>query len=129
MKTKVHPDFIKASNLIFVSAALGIISVLIAGKDLSDARVASALIMVTGITCATAHLIRRGVEWVRYFFMASVVIGTLLAPFIWGINIKTASEIIIYIIQGILQIWAFILLFKARSTGYIPDSNLPESQQ
>lgn len=111
----VHPNYIKASNLIFATIALGVISYLLfgdAGEDRTDIA-AKALSLLLAVSLAM--LVRLGYKWVKYLLLGLIVSGLMmigwLAPLVLQ---RPLAGWVILALQIVLQAWALVLLFRVK---------------
>jgi hypothetical protein len=112
MKTYLHQNYIKASNLIYLCAFLGLINVFLLRETYTSTLKIATLIFTFAFIVGLGLLIRQGFEWIKYLLLFIMIFGLIGIP-TW---IKNLSEIpilgIINITQIILQFWALILVFK-----------------
>lgn len=116
---QVHPNYIKASNLIFATIALGVISYLLfgdAGEDRTDiAAKALSLLLAVGL----AMLVRLGYKWVKYLLLGLIVSGLMMIGWLAPLVIhRPAAGLVIIGIQIIMQAWALVLLFRVRKVPH-----------
>lgn len=112
MQTQVHPNYIKASELIFITAGLGIINFFFSPEILSSGFAIIIAVFTLLFIAGLGVLIKQGFSWIKYLLLALFIFGLLGIPFIIK-NITTNPIVgIVNIIQTILQIWALVLLFK-----------------
>ncbi|KQT21524.1 hypothetical protein ASG22_15320 [Chryseobacterium sp. Leaf405] len=114
---EINPNYIKASNLIYLSGALAITNIIWLHELLnspSNIFIAFAtLIFIFGI----GYLISKGKSWVKYLLGGLFLLGLISLPEVIT-TIKTNLVLATFnIAQTILQAWVIILLFK------IPKSN------
>lgn len=109
---KPHPNYIKSSNLMFITAGLGVINLFFFPGILSSALVISTAIITLLFLFALGWLIRQGFSWVKYPFLIIMILGLLGVPFMIK-NMATAPVVgIVNVIQTVFQVWALVLLFK-----------------
>jgi hypothetical protein len=112
MKTYLHQNYIKASNLIYLCALLGIINVFLLRETYTSTLKIATLIFTFAFIVGLGVLIRQGFEWIKYLLLFIMIFGLIGIP-TW---IKNLSEMpilgIINILQIVLQFWALILVFK-----------------
>ena len=112
MGKDLHQNYIKASNLTFVSALLGIINVVLLKGVLTNTISIVTTIFTFLFIIGLGFLIRQGFEWIKYLLLFMMVFGLIGIP-TW---IKNLQEIPIVgltnLIQIILQFWDLILVFK-----------------
>ncbi|WP_219337359.1 hypothetical protein [Pontibacter populi] len=112
MEEHMHPNFIKASNLLLVTVGLGLLNIFFSHETLSSVQnisVASASIL---FVAALAYFARRGKKWFKYLFLVVMILGVLGLPFIVLNFMNNPIVGFINIVQTILQVWAAVLLFK-----------------
>lgn len=114
MQKQIHPNYIKSSDLIFITAVLGIINFFFSPKILSSGFAIIVAIFTLLFIAGLGVLVKQGFSWVKYLLLALLLFGLLGIPFI--IKNMTTNPIvgIVNIIQTVLQIWALVLLFKIR---------------
>lgn len=107
-----HPNYIKSSNLVFLSVALGIINIsLIQGIFVSPEELIVAIITLL-LIAGLALVIRKGINWIKYLFLGMIVFGLFGIPFMIQNLGQNPTVGIINIIQTVFQVWALVLLFK-----------------
>ncbi|MEN2402913.1 hypothetical protein GKZ90_0024210 [Flavobacterium sp. MC2016-06] len=116
MKISKNPNYIKASNLIFIATILGIINFFLS-PDILKSKTALIISVVTILLIlAIGVVIRLGISWIKYILLVLIIIGFNSLPK----YIKEELSIhplnaIITILQSILQIYATLLLILNRS--------------
>jgi hypothetical protein len=114
----VHPNFIKASNFIFITAGLQIVNIILTPKSYSTTR----NIIINGIgliaTVGLGFLIRKGVNWAGFVFVLITILGLI-------IYVSSFNKILLDFYKQhpvnavnsglalLLQVWTIILLFTA----------------
>ena len=112
----IHQNYIKASNLTFLSGLMGIVNIFFLPEILASTIGIVTIIVTFAFVIGLGFLIRQGFDWVKYLLLFLMIFGLI------GIQtiIKNLSENpivgIINIIQTILQFWALILVFKISKT-------------
>ncbi|WP_288789815.1 hypothetical protein [uncultured Elizabethkingia sp.] len=119
-ESNIFPNYIRASNIIYLSAGLGVINLFLTYRSLGIDSINalfmgfSSIAFVVGI----GYLARRGANWIKYVLLISFILSFLLGftrVLIFLINIIPLSGFIV-ITQAVLQIWALILLFRIPQT-------------
>ncbi len=110
MKNQISSNYIKASNLVFLTSGLVLISIFILSEDYPFGMNIYAVIIDLFFFGGMGLLIRRGVKWIKYALLLLVIIILYEAPS--TIKSNTPFAILTFFIQTITQIWAIILLFK-----------------
>lgn len=108
--SNVHPNYIKSSNLILSIILIGCINFFLPGNSFSDGRSIATIIFIFTAIGILAYLVRQGLSWVKYLLLVLSIIGTI-PSLILALSGNTIVGIL-NITQGILQIWAIVLLFK-----------------
>ncbi|MEE6128245.1 hypothetical protein V2E39_12705 [Chryseobacterium arthrosphaerae] len=108
----IHPDYTKASNLIYLSGAAGIGSLIWTSEQLNSGMsvfiAAAVLVFVFG----TGYMIGKGNEVAKYVFIIFFVLGLIGIPTLIA-HLSTDHVLgAINVLQLILQAWAFVLLLK-----------------
>lgn len=110
MENQIPANYIKASNLLFLTAGLVLISLFILSDDYPFGINIYAVIIDLLFFGGMGILIRRGVKWIKYVLLLLAIIILYGVPS--TIKSNTPFAILIFIIQSATQIWAIILLFK-----------------
>lgn len=106
-----HRNYIVSSNLIIVSAILGIISFfLIPGLANDSKNIINGLFNISFIA-AIGLLVRLGKRWIKFLLLALTIIGLILMTSIVDTLTHNLYVGIIAILQTILQIISTVLLF------------------
>jgi len=106
----IHSNNIKASNLIYLSAVLSFIVLLLPPNDILNDLFSNLFsLLFVGFLAA---LVRRGYNWVKYIMLVSFAICALFIKSIvfYGINFPVIGIINFFVI--LLQVYATILIFK-----------------
>ncbi|OPB86019.1 hypothetical protein [Elizabethkingia ursingii] len=116
----ISPNYIRASNIIYISAALGIINILLINNYVAIDSIYIIFPAICSITFVfgLGYLARIGTNWVKYILLINCALTPVLSYIrilIFLTNINPLLGCII-IIQTVLQIWALILLFKISQT-------------
>ena len=110
MKKYIHPNFIKASNLILLTGCLSIIQFLLVGPFTS--------LMIFGILFGVvliivlAYLARQGYEWLKWVYVVLFGLGlkslVVILPLLLKSNPVAASVYVLHIIfQGLVVLFLF----------------------
>lgn len=111
MDKKIHPNYIKSSNLIFGTVGLGLINFFFSSEILNTGQNIAIAILTLIIIAGIGFLVRKGKAWIKYLLLVFTLLGLIGIPFI--INNITQKPVVglINIAQTIMQIWAMVLLF------------------
>lgn len=111
MKFSSKPNYIKASNLLFIGAVLGFINFLLSQEILSSKSTVIISLTTISLILLFATLVRFEIIWVRYILLVLIIFGINSFPPIikYELTNHPVNGIII-ILQSILQIYATILL-------------------
>lgn len=106
----VNPNFIKASNLILVSAGLVIVNYLLAGTFMAYFELAVVFFTIA-LLVVTALLIRKGYNWAKWVYIVLTILGLFTffntLPALFKVSILTGC---ISILQNTLYVLAVVLL-------------------
>jgi len=112
MTKKVHENFIKSSNLIFISAALGLINVFLTKGELGSTKLIASAILTLLFVGGLGYIVRQGYAWIKYLLLVLMIFGLIGIVGLIIMNFeKQPLTSIVNIIQTILQTWATVLLF------------------
>jgi len=111
MNHNLHPNFIKASNLMFVSAIFGIVNLFLIPNTFASAKNTTIAVTTLLILAIISYIVRLGKNWMKYLLLVLMILGLLGMPFITILRSNLLLGLI-NIIQTVLQFWALILLFK-----------------
>lgn len=117
IKKIVHSNYIKASNLIFISTGLGAMNMALYPNILSNLFVFIVGIFTLMFLVGIGILARLGFSWFKYVFLGLFLFGLIAIPGMIKNFEKNPGIGVINLIQTLLQIWATVLLFK------IPNQN------
>ncbi|AXB56700.1 hypothetical protein [Flavobacterium fluviale] len=113
MKISLNSNFIKSSNLIFISALLGIINLLLSPEIISSQKGLKTSIITILLILTLGVLIRYGVSWIKYILLILIILGLFNTPaVIKYMLIYNPINAIIIILQSLVQISATVLLFR-----------------
>lgn len=113
-KIVVHPNEIKSSNLILISAGLGILNMFFSPEVFTSFSLILIGIITIGIIIAIGIGIRNGIQWIKYVILGLVILGLFSFPIIIQTIKSNFIAGIVNIIQSLLQIIAVFLLFIPR---------------
>ncbi len=117
MVTPLHPNFAKASSLIFLTLLFGVYNLLFATPSHGMKRIGfiiTGLVMLS-LIAACAVGIRKGIVWVKYVYIAVAALGLIGTPVI--IQNLSADPIlgVVNLLQCLVQLWAAVLLLRAKN--------------
>lgn len=108
----VHPNYIKASNLMYLSGVLGLLSYFIFGILKGKFEGIFEIIISVGMTFLIAYLLKKGISKIRYILLFLLIFGVLISfQFLEFLIFFYPILTIIYFIQLILESIAIVLLF------------------
>jgi len=112
MTKKVHENFIKSSNLIYISAALGLVNLFLTKGDIVSTRLISSAILTLLFVGGLGYIVRQGYAWIKYLLLVLMIFGLIGIVGLIITNLEKQPLITtVNIIQTILQTWATVLLF------------------
>ncbi|KGO92757.1 hypothetical protein [Flavobacterium subsaxonicum] len=111
MEISSNLNYIKSSNLIFISTALGLINAILSQDIFSSAFVICIEILTLGILIGIGILVRMGKEWIKYVLLFLFLFGLLGLPATIAYLKEYPLNGIITVIVSLFQIWSLILLF------------------
>ncbi len=115
-QTIIHPNNERAATIIYLSAGLGIVNVILSPETHSGFGITVA-IFTLGILLGTGYLVGIGTDWIKYILLAMMIFGVMGIPIVL-MNITNNPVVgIINIIQTALEIYAIVLLFKIPKTN------------
>ncbi|PVH25497.1 hypothetical protein [Sphingobacterium corticibacter] len=102
----------KSANLMYLSAGLGVINILLLPNTLNTTADIITVIFTFAVLIGTAALIGKGVDWIKYVLLVLVLFGLL--AYSYTIQLFYINPIVglINIVQAVLQIYALVLLFR-----------------
>lgn len=113
----IHPNHTKASNLIYLSCALGIGNVIWTYESLNSVMAVFITVISIAFVFGLGYLAGIGTEWIKYVLLILLVLGVVALPAMI-MALQTDPVVgILNIIQTALQIWAVVLLFKVPKTA------------
>lgn len=111
----LNPNYIKSSNLLFISAGLGLINFLILPEILSSKSSIVVGSIAVFFISAMGLAIRFEISWIKYLSLILIVFGiNIVPPLVKDELISHPINGIITIAQSIIQIYATILLFSKK---------------
>jgi hypothetical protein len=108
----IHPNYTKASNLTLLLLAIGLANFFfVTYPQLQSGQGIVVFVFIIVIFGGMAYLLRKGIKWVKYFFLVIFVLGHI-SPSNW---IDAFTHGIVRIISAIIvlgiSIWILWLLF------------------
>ena len=136
MKKQVHPNYITASNLIFGSFGLGLLSLFFSDNILSSLQNANLsigtiiffiVIVVIGLffIAGIGLTVRRGINSVKYFLIVIVILQVIGIPLRINALMQKPDHGILFMAQIIMLVWAVVLILIISK----PLVNNPDNQQ
>ncbi len=117
MEKKVHENFIKSSNLIFITFGLGLINLFMTRSELITGTHKAIAITTMLFILGLGYLVRQGFDWVKYLLLVLTILGLISIP-VTLMNLGQRPIIgLINVVQTVLQVWAMIILFKIPKTA------------
>jgi hypothetical protein len=118
----VHPNYIKASNIVLLQAVIGLINYFLFYSDMHIRHKILVPVFLIVFSGVIIYLLRIGTSWVKYFFL----IGFALSngkPSNWAAMFNHGPiRIIITIIMLCISVWVLWLLFT------IPNQQAPNKK-
>ena len=116
MKDNLHSNFIKSSNLIFVTVGLGITNFFFSKETLSGGTNIAIAIITLSMILGLGILVRQGFNWIKYLLLVITILGlfgisTILIDFSQNPIVG-----IVNLVQTVLEIWATVILFLIPKT-------------
>ncbi|MFP7655772.1 hypothetical protein [Chryseobacterium proteolyticum] len=111
-----HSNHMKAANLIYLSAALGVGNMIWTYESLSSGSAIFTAVVTITIIFGIGYLAGKGTEWIKYVLLVLLILGILAIPIVIMNFLADPVLGIINVVQTILQIWAVVLLFKVPKT-------------
>jgi len=111
MRNSSNPNYIKSSNLLYLSGAIGFINLLLSPDILVSTFAIVVGVITILIILGLGLLVRMGITWIRYVLLCLVLLGLTGLPMIIDDFNSHPINGTINLIQSILQIIALILLF------------------
>ena len=110
MKKDIHPNFIKASNLILFTGCLSIIQFLLVGPFTSLMIFGSLFGVV--LIVVLAYLARQGYEWLKWVYVVFFGFGlkslVVVLPLLLKSNLIASGVYILHIVfQGLVALYLF----------------------
>lgn len=111
-KIIIHENHKKAANLIYISATLGIVNmILFPDLPFSFFSIFVAIIIL-GFMFGIGYMISKGSNGAKYILLVCMIFGIIYIPFILLTITRTPVVGIINIVQTVLQVWAIVLLYQ-----------------
>ncbi|MEN5055070.1 hypothetical protein [Sphingobacterium kitahiroshimense] len=111
-KIIIHQNHKKAAILIYISATLGIVNmILFPDLPFSFFSIFVAII-VLGFMFGIAYMISKGSNGAKYILLVCMIFGIIYIPFILLTITRTPIVGIISLLQTALQVWAIVLLYQ-----------------
>ncbi len=108
----IHENHIKAGNLVYLSGAIGIGIFIWKFDQLPHPAYNVIPFLALVVIFAMGYLMQKGVDWMRFILLGFVVVGTLAMPIVVMNILNDPILTIANAVQGVLQIWALVLMFK-----------------
>lgn len=112
MEAPLHPNFAKASNLIFLTLLFGAYNLVFVEPSHGMKQVAFTItgIIMMALIAGCGVGVRKGIVWVKYVYIALAGLGLLGIPvLIQNLAIDPALGVV-NLMQCLVQIWAAVLL-------------------
>lgn len=107
----VHPNYVKASNIVLLQAVIGLVNYFLFYSDMHIRHKTLVFVFLTVFSGVIIYLLRIGTSWMKYFFL----IGFALSngkPSNWAAMFNHGPiRIVITIILLCISIWVLWLLF------------------
>lgn len=110
----IHPNEKISSNLILISAALGILNMFFSPEIFTSFSIILIGIIIVGIMILIGIGIRNGIQWIKYVILGLVILGLFSFPTLIQTIKSNLIVGIVNIIQWLLQIIAVSILFIPR---------------
>src|SRR5215204_12846 len=112
MQKQLHPKFINSSNLIFISAILGILNFTVSKTLVYNSFTLTVAIGSVLFVIGLGFLVRQGFDWVKYLLLIITILGLVGVPTFLKNLMEDTFVGIVNILQLILQIYSVVLLFQ-----------------
>lgn len=113
----IHPNHKKAANLIYTSAALGVINAFLSPEIFNNNFAIVVAVFTLGIITGIGYLVSKGNDWIKYVLLVLMIFGVIGIPFIILNILNNPIVGVVNISQTILQIYAIVLLFRIPKTN------------
>lgn len=112
MEKHLHPNYLKSSRLILLSGGIYILQELFS-KDIRSVESNHWLaVIVTGLLIfGISRLVKNGHGWMKYLFLACVLLSLFMERPVSEEVIYTPLEMISMAVVNLLNLWAIVLLF------------------
>jgi hypothetical protein len=115
MDKVVPSNFLKSSNLLFVSIGVGVVNFILRDGNLSERSHLyisfTAWLLIAGI----GFLVRKGYNWVKYLMLLLTIINVYSISLIFKVENDTLLSGILGIAPLLIQVWATVILFISPS--------------
>lgn len=108
----IHANHIQAGNLVYLSGAIGIGIFIWKFDQMPNPLYNIIPFLAIVVIFIMGYLMKRGVDWMRFILLAFVIVGTLAMPIVVMNILNDPILTIANAVQGILQIWALVLMYK-----------------
>lgn len=113
MENQIHNNYIKASELIFISIGLGVVNIFLSPAVLTNSFSVFVAILIFLFMLGNTAFIRQGYRWAKILYIVLFVLGLFFdVPSILKILVENPIVGIINLTQIVLQTWALILLIQ-----------------
>lgn len=125
MLQSVHPNYIKASNLILITLVLSVISSFFTPNTGIVTPLLKIGVVVLGIIIngLIAYFIRRGSETVKYILLILLLFGLAGIPMMIAVFKTKPVSCVISLLLMAIQVWVIVILFNIpkRNNTYRPE--------
>lgn len=113
MKKTTNKNFIASSNLVLISAGLGLINFFLMRSELVTTQDIAIAIITLIFISGLGYIIRKGYNWIKYLLLVLTALGVIESIGLIIVNLAKQPVITsINVIQTALQVWAVVLLFS-----------------
>jgi hypothetical protein len=117
METTPKHNYIKSSNLVFLSAVVGAINLLLLPGILSSNTAMIVGFLTLCFLIFLGIMIRLGISWIKYLLLIMIVLGLISLPVIIRNFLDRPLNGTLNIVQSLIQIYAVIVLFQKASNN------------
>jgi hypothetical protein len=110
-------NLIKASNLLFISAGISLVTLIVFLVLPVAVSIISSVVSIS-LVLVLAFFVRAGFEWARYLFALIVILNAIGAPFMASVLAGYPLLLAVYTIQVIIHVYAAVLMFRKRESEY-----------
>jgi lysylphosphatidylglycerol synthetase-like protein (DUF2156 family) len=114
MKATTNHNYIKSSNLIFLSAILGAINLLLLPGLFSSKTAIIVGFFTLIFLIFLGIMIRLGISWIKYLLLILVLLGLTSFPLIIRNFLTRPLNGTFNIVQSIIQFYAVVILFQKK---------------